>query len=93
MTGNFEQCLALVLRTEGGYVNNHDDPGGVTNLGVTKATWEAYVRRSVSDEEMANLGPLEVAPLYKQKYWDAVSGDDLPEGVDYCVFEIGRAHV
>jgi lysozyme family protein len=38
-----------------------------------------------------------VAPLYKKRYWDAVRGDDLPAGVDLCVFDcavnagVGRA--
>ena len=47
MNGNFERCLALVLRSEGGYVNNPADPGGMTNLGVTKNTYEAWVNRTV----------------------------------------------
>jgi len=41
MNGNFEQCLALVLKAEGGFVDNPQDPGGMTNLGVTKETWES----------------------------------------------------
>jgi lysozyme family protein len=32
MKNNFEQCLALVLRSEGGFVQNPKDPGGATNL-------------------------------------------------------------
>jgi lysozyme family protein len=36
---------------------------------------------------MRNLTPADVAPLYKRKYWDAVSGDLLPEGLDYAVFD------
>jgi len=29
-----------------------------------------------------------VAPLYKRKYWDAIRGDELVSGVDYCVFDV-----
>jgi lysozyme family protein len=87
MNGNFEQCLALVLRNENGFVNNPKDPGGMTNLGVTKKTWESWVGHEVDEETMRELRPEDVAPLYKEKYWDAVSGDVLPAGLDYAVFD------
>lgn len=88
MKNNFEQCLALVLRSEGGFVNNPKDPGGMTNLGVTKATYESYVGRSVDADEMKGLTPDTVAPLYKKMYWDKVRGDDMPAGVDYALFDL-----
>ncbi len=47
MIGNFKECLALVLKSEGGYVNNPQDPGGMTNLGVTKRVWEEYTGHEV----------------------------------------------
>jgi len=87
MNGNFEQCLALVLKAEGGFVDNPHDPGGMTNLGVTKETWESYIGREVDEQEMRNLGPLDVAPLYRKKYWDLAMCEDMPAGVDYCVFD------
>ena len=87
MKDNFEQCLAFVLKSEGGFVNNPKDPGGMTNLGVTKKTWEAWVGHEVDEQVMRELGPENVAPLYKEKYWDAIKGDDLPYGVDYAVFD------
>lgn len=68
-------------------MDNPKDPGGMTNLGCTKTVWEAFVGHLVSEADMRNLSPKDVAPLYKRKYWDAVSGDQLPAGLDYAVFD------
>ena len=45
MISNWQKSFELMLKSEGGYVNNPADPGGMTNLGVTKATWENWVGR------------------------------------------------
>jgi lysozyme family protein len=87
MKENFDKALAAVLHHEGGFVNHPDDPGGMTNLGCTKRTWEEWVKHPVDEAAMRALTPRDVAPLYKKKYWDAVHGDDLPTGVDYLVFD------
>lgn len=87
MKDNFERALGYVLKTEGGFVNNPKDPGGMTNLGCTKAVWEEWVGHPVDEKAMRNLTPANVAPLYRRKYWDKVSGDYLPAGVDYVVFD------
>ena len=87
MISNFETALAHVLQSEGGYVNNPADPGGRTNLGCTQTVWEEFVGHPVSEADMRELTPADVAPLYKRKYWDKVAGDDLPAGLDYCVFD------
>jgi lysozyme family protein len=95
--GNFEQCLALVLKEEGGYVDNPKDPGGRTNLGVTQKVWESWIGNPVTEADMRALGPQDVSPLYKANYWDKISGDSLPLGVDYATFDmavnsgVGRA--
>lgn len=88
MENNFEQCLALVLKHEGGYVNNPRDPGGRTNLGVTQKVWEEWVGHPVDEAAMKALGPQDVAPLYKKNYWDKIKGDQLPAGVDYACFDL-----
>jgi lysozyme family protein len=59
----------------------------MTNLGVTKATWENWVGRESDEAEMRGLTPEKVEPLYKKKYWDAVRGDELPMGLDYLMFD------
>ena len=80
-------ALKHVLAHEGGFVNHVKDPGGMTNLGVTKATWEEWVGHPVTEKGMRELTPAEVAPMYKRKFWDRIVGDELPVGIDYCVFD------
>ena len=87
MISNYVESLQAVLVHEGGFVNNPEDPGGMTNLGCTKAVWEEYVGHPVDEKAMRALTPSDVAPLYKRKYWDKVCGDDLPAGIDYVVFD------
>jgi lysozyme family protein len=87
MQGNFQECLDLVLKSEGGWVNHPSDPGGETNLGVTKRVWEEYVGHPV--ESLKNLTKELVAPLYEQKYWRPCYGEVLPRGLDFLCFSFG----
>lgn len=87
MKDNFLDALSAVLHHEGGYVNHPSDPGGMTNLGCTKRVWEEWVGHPVDEKAMRALTPADVAPLYKAKYWDKIKGDELPDGVDYVVFD------
>lgn len=82
----FDAALKVVLKHEGGYVNHPRDPGGETNLGVTRKTWQQWTGRVSVD--MKALTPAKVAPLYKAWYWDKVCGDDLPPAIALCVFDM-----
>ena len=79
----FEDALAALLVHEGGFVNDSRDPGGMTNLGVTKTVWENWVGHPVTEQDMRGLTPALVSPLYQRKCW--ISG--LPSGIDYVVFD------
>jgi lysozyme family protein len=87
MNSNFQECLDLVLKSEGGWVNHPSDPGGETNLGVTRRVWEEYVGHPV--KTMKNLTKDDVAPLYKLKYWKPCYAEVLPRGLDFVVFSMG----
>ena len=82
---NYDYCLDMILHHEGGYVNHPKDPGGETNLGVTKRVYEEWG----GTKEMVDLIVEDVAPIYKKNYWDRVKGDDLPSGLDLCIFDFG----
>jgi len=88
MKENWETAFQMVLNHEGGFVNNPKDPGGMTNLGVTKKVWEEFVGREVDEREMRALTPDAVKPLYKKNYWDKIKGDQLPSGVDYAAYDL-----
>lgn len=87
MKQNFNTSFEKLLQSEGGFVNHPSDPGGATNMGVTQRVWEEWMGHAVDTNAMKRLTPAMVKPLYKRKYWDKVSGDDLPSGLDYCVFD------
>ena len=87
MKDNFDDALKAILHHEGGYVDHPKDPGGRTNLGCTQRVWEEWVGHPVDEKTMRGLTPELVAPLYKAKYWDKIKGDELPNGVDYIVFD------
>jgi lysozyme family protein len=89
MTDRFPRALELVLVHEGGYVDHPRDPGGATNLGVTIGTLSGWLGRPATKAEVRALTVDAVAPIYRKNYWDAVRADDLPAGVDYCVFDFG----
>lgn len=88
MIDNFDTCLKEVLKHEGGYIDHPADPGGATNLGVTRKVWEEWVKCTVTKGEIKALTPEMVKPLYRKKYWDVCRCDDLPAGLDYVVFDI-----
>ena len=91
MKQNFDRSLEMLLHHEGGFVNHPKDPGGVTNLGVTKKVYEKWVGREVSVDDMKALTPSDVAPIYKKNYWDKLKGDDpmMPSGLDFAAFDWG----
>jgi len=89
MNKNYDKCLTMLLKHEGGYVNDPNDPGGRTNLGVTQKVYENWVERDVTEQEMRDLTVEDVASIYKNEYWDRGKCDDLPSGVDWCIFDWG----
>ena len=93
MKENFDKCLKMILHHEGGYVWHKLDPGGKTNLGVTKRVYEEWGGK----KNMKDLTVEDVAPIYEKNYWGRAKCDQLPSGLDLAVFDwsvnsgVGRA--
>lgn len=87
----FEDCLAHVLASEGGYVDHPDDPGGATNMGITRATlaaWRGIAPVSALPKEaVRGLERAEAAAIYRARYWDRCRCGDMPAGLDLALFD------
>jgi len=84
----FETCLAFTLKSEGGFVNNPNDPGGATNRGVTQRVYDAYRGKNNLDPRGVEfISDDEVENIYRSEYWEPCCCDLLAEGVDLCVFD------
>ena len=75
----FENALKFVLSYEGGYVNDPNDPGGETNLGISK--------RAYPNEDIKALTKEKAAEIYRRDYWDSCKCNELPESMAIAVFD------
>ena len=95
MKENWDKSFEMMLESEGGFSDDPRDNGnklpdgrpGSTMLGVTQYNWENWTGHQVTHEQMKKLKPEDVKPFYKKKFWDACRCNDLPDGIDYLVFD------
>jgi len=87
MKDNFDKCLSITLRHEGGWADHPKDPGGATMKGVTIGTYAQFKGRKVTKDELRNISDAELRTIYRRNYWDKVRGDDLPAGLDLVAFD------
>lgn len=73
---DFRRALEKTLRWEGGLVNDKDDPGGLTNKGITLETYGQYYDDGA--EGLEHIGTKQVEHIYINGYWNRMRGDDFP---------------
>lgn len=87
----FEQCLSHVLEHEGGYVDDPEDPGGATNMGITRRTladWRHVAPwPDLPKTEVRNLKRSEAANIYQNRYWQVCGAQNMPVGLDLALFD------
>lgn len=88
-----DQMIDDVLKHEGGYVNDPDDPGGATNYGVTIHTMRRF-GVDVNGDGVVNIRDVkaltkdQAREIYKREYFYGPRIDDLPEAVQANVFDM-----
>ncbi|HEY8577625.1 MAG TPA: glycoside hydrolase family 108 protein [Devosia sp.] len=87
----FDICLNLVLRHEGGFSDHPADPGGATNMGITRKTLAAWRGISpwwtLSKTEVQSLTRAEAARIYRDRFWERCRAGQMPAGLDLAVFD------
>src|SRR4029077_4943200 len=84
---SYPEAIRRLLASEGGYVNHPSDPAGPTNFGITLGDYRKYVKADATAGDVLARQGVEAKGIYRSKYWDAMRADELPAGVDYCVFD------
>lgn len=85
----FQECLRLTLNFEGGFSDDPKDAGGATNMGITEGTLNsAYKAGIVSHNNIKSLTTNEAAKIYEINYWNKCRCYDIPEPLDYLVFDM-----
>jgi lysozyme family protein len=94
----FNECVTVVLKHEGGFVDHPRDPGGATNMGITLRTLRDWRGDdSLTADAVRALTEAEAREIYLARYWNPIRGDELPPGIDLAVFDwavhggVGRA--
>ena len=80
MLTRFDDIIKVVLKHEGGYVNDPVDPGGETNFGIAK--------RSHPDVDIKNLTEEGAKEIYYQDYWMKNRVPQLPDDLKHIYFDM-----
>ena len=83
---DFQQCLAIILKEEGGNDDDPHDHGGRTSRGIIQREWDAY--RSTHPDRPADVWSApqaDIDAIYHDQYWMPYC-DDMPAGVDLSFF-------
>jgi lysozyme family protein len=84
----YDDCLAVILKNEGGYVNNPADPGGATNQGITQGVYDAYRHaQSLPQQPVQFITSAEVSAIYFNNYWLPAHCDTMRVPLDLVVFD------
>ena len=77
---NFDKAVEVILKHEGGYVNDPVDPGGETNMGISK---KAYPYLNIKE-----LTKKDAKDIYFKDYWLKAKCSKLPEELRMIYFDM-----
>ena len=82
---DFNKYAPKLSLVEGGFSNHPEDFGGMTNHGITLATYRAYCGEDKTVKDLQNMSHGVWKAIMKDMYWDRCRADEID---DQCVAEI-----
>lgn len=79
MNSNFDTAFDVLMKVEGGLVDDPRDIGGLTKFGISKKAYPNLDIESLTLEQAKEI--------YKKDYWDKCRCDELPPSFDIAVFD------
>lgn len=83
----FSKLLPVILKEEGGYVNDPADSGGATNRGVTQNTYNLFRDRLNQDRRHVRYLTIDETEKIYEGYWTDSRADRLPSGLALMHFD------
>lgn len=78
----FSKCIPIILRNEGGYVNNPSDPGGETKYGIARLFYPGLDIKSLTKDQAIEI--------YYNDYWKPMNLEGIKdENLVLQVFDHG----
>lgn len=73
--------MPFIKKWEGGFINDPDDLGGATNMGITLSTYTDYCRRKGYPKptvtRLKNISESDWLDIFKTMYWDKWKADEI----------------
>lgn len=95
-SSRFEACMPLIFQHEGGLVNDPQDPGGITNYGISLRAAKGFGSLADVDKDgdvdandIKKMTKEDAKRIYWSQYWTTVRADEMPAGIDLSVFDFG----
>ncbi len=77
---DFNKVIPIILKHEGGYVNNSADPGGATNMGIILKLFRQWAFKFHLEPTEGGLKAMtkeQASVIYKEYFWDRIMGDGI----------------
>lgn len=89
---NWQRCLNFVLRWEGGWADDPNDPGGATMKGITIGTYTRWCKEKglpvPTKEDLRNIPDGIVAQIYHDWYWLPSKANTLAWPMCLCQMDL-----